>query len=199
MEISESSSGPKPDYSECEVALDLQNGDVTVLGLISPVKRQYKLLDIMAVGYNICSSWLGFSVSIALALQAGGSVTLLYGTIFICFIYFCVGLTLAELASVYPTAGGQYHFASILAPKQWSREISYTCGLLSIFAWIIMVSSVTFLTGQMMLSIIANFDDSYTSQSYYLFFVVILWTGLTALYNLFLIKSTTWIYDICCG
>lgn len=31
--------------------------------------------------------------------------------------------TLAELASVYPTAGGQYHWTSILAPAKWSRGL----------------------------------------------------------------------------
>jgi choline transport protein len=31
--------------------------------------------------------------------------------------------TLAELASVYPTAGGQYHWTSILAERRWGRGI----------------------------------------------------------------------------
>lgn len=51
-------------------------------------------------------------------------MTLLYGQILI---FILVGLgstaTLAELTSVYPTAGGQYHWTSILAPKSTNRAL----------------------------------------------------------------------------
>ncbi len=59
----------------------------------------------------------------ALSIASGGSVTLVYGLIIIFIFVGSSAATLAEIASVYPTAGGQYHWTSILAPKKWSRGL----------------------------------------------------------------------------
>lgn len=61
-------------------------------------------------------------------------MTLIYGPIIMFVVVGACAATLAELASVYPTAGGQYHWTSILAPEKWSREIvsiDFHCSLLS--------------------------------------------------------------------
>jgi len=44
----------------------------------------------------------------------------------------CVGVSLSELASALPNAGGQYYWASELAPRRWARGSSYLTGW---FAW----------------------------------------------------------------
>ncbi len=44
----------------------------------------------------------------------------------------CVGISLSELASALPNAGGQYYWASELAPRRWARGSSYLTGW---FAW----------------------------------------------------------------
>lgn len=40
---------------------------------------------------------------------------LIYGVILICLISVCVGVSLSELASAYPNAGGQYFWVSELS------------------------------------------------------------------------------------
>lgn len=78
------------------------------LGLKEKAERNIGPLDIICIGWNICISWAGVSGTLALTIYQGGSVTLIYGIV-VCFVMVgCSGLTLAELASVYPTAGGQY-------------------------------------------------------------------------------------------
>lgn len=84
------------------------------------IKSNLSNWSILAIGYNTSSSWIGLAISMTVAIASGGSVTLIYGVIIVYIIMFFVGLTLAELATVYPTAGGQYHFTSILAPTRWS-------------------------------------------------------------------------------
>lgn len=44
---------------------------------------------------------------------------------------FCVAVSLAELASAYPNAGGQYYWAAVLAPKPIRRVTSFIVGYLS--------------------------------------------------------------------
>lgn len=77
------------------------------LGLEQQTKRYISGLEILSVGFTICLSWLGVISILQLVLSQGGSVTLMYGILIIFTMYACIVGTLAELASVYPTAGGQ--------------------------------------------------------------------------------------------
>lgn len=93
--------------SQNEGSLEQRTVELSTLGLAQETARDIGPLDIVAVGWNICNSWAGVAATLALAIAQGGSVTLIYGVI-ICFVMVgCSGLTMAELASVYPTAGGQ--------------------------------------------------------------------------------------------
>ncbi|KAK3722687.1 hypothetical protein LTR37_002258 [Vermiconidia calcicola] len=47
-----------------------------------------------------------------------------------------ITLGLAELASAFPSTGGQYHFAFMVAPKKFRAPIAFATGWLSCFAWL---------------------------------------------------------------
>lgn len=85
--------------------------------------RNMSPIQTIAAGWIISNSWAGIAATFALAVAQGGPVTLIYGPIIMLFLIGCTAVTLAELASVYPTAGGQYHWTSILAPKKISRGL----------------------------------------------------------------------------
>ena len=61
--------------------------------------------------------------TLILGLSHGGSVTVVYGLLIILVMYGAVALTLAELAARYTTAGGQYHWTALLAPKSMKRGL----------------------------------------------------------------------------
>lgn len=85
--------------------------------------RRLKPLQTIAASWIICDSWAGVAATVALAIVQGGPVTLTYGLIAMFVLVGACALTLGELASVYPTAGGQYHWTSILAPKRARRVL----------------------------------------------------------------------------
>lgn len=92
------------------------------------VRRQMTKLETISASWVICDSWAGIAGTVSLAIAQGGPVTLIYGPILILVLVGSCALTLAELASVYPTAGGQYHWTSILAPKSMTRALVSHCG-----------------------------------------------------------------------
>ena len=61
-------------------------------------------------------------------LQDGGPAGLIYGFLFCWGGYTAVVASLAELVSVVPTAGGQYHWAFELAPPKYRKFVSYITG-----------------------------------------------------------------------
>jgi amino acid permease len=54
-----------------------------------------------------------------LVLPSGGPVSFLYGFILCVLCNFTVVASLGELAAIFPTAGGQYHFVYALCTEKW--------------------------------------------------------------------------------
>lgn len=73
--------------------LVLQNEDI----------RNMSGLETISAGWIICNSWAGIAATFALAIAQGGPVTLVYGPIIMCVLVGACAISLAELASVYPT------------------------------------------------------------------------------------------------
>ena len=101
----------------------MESADLELLGLTPQTERSLGTFQIICGGWNICNSWAGIVGTLAIGISEGGTVLLLYGIILITVFGGCFTSTLAELASVYPTAGGQYHWTSILSPKKYSRTL----------------------------------------------------------------------------
>lgn len=93
------------------------------LGLEQVTPRSIGSIEIIGAGWNICNSWSGMAATLAIGITQGGTVTVLHGLFVILFMVGGSAATLGELASVYPTAGGQYHWTSILSPKSTSRGL----------------------------------------------------------------------------
>lgn len=161
-------------------------------------KKQFGIITIVSLAFVICNSWAGISGSLQLALLAGGPVTLLYGILISTLVYICIALSLAELTSVYPTAGGQYHFASILAPKSINRGVSYVCGLVSLLSWIAIGSSVTMIPAQQIPALITAHSDTYSQDSWHVFLIYEGVALVVLLFNLFALKRNPWVHEIGC-
>lgn len=100
-----------------------EDTDLQRLGLKPQAKRDIGLLAIVGLGWNICNSWAAISATLAISIASGGPVTIIYGILLIFVLGGACALSMAEIASVYPTAGGQYHWTSILAPRSISRGL----------------------------------------------------------------------------
>lgn len=100
-----------------------EDADLSRLGLQSLAKRDIGPLAIVGLGWNICNSWSAIAATLVISISSGGPVTLLYGIVLIFVLGGACALSMAEIASVYPTAGGQYHWTSILTPRRYSRGL----------------------------------------------------------------------------
>jgi choline transport protein len=182
----------------CSV-VSVGNGTVQSLAIEgAPAKTQFSKWNIIAFAFVICNSWAGVAGSIQLALLQGGPATLIYSVILSSIAYMCIAISLAELASVYPTAGGQYHFASILAPKKIRRGVSYACGLLSMFSWVAIGAAVTIIPAQQIMALVSALNPTFETKQWHVFLI---YEGVAAFIlanNLFLLKKAPWIHNIGC-
>lgn len=88
----------------------------------TPFKKDMGWLSILAAGFNVNNSWLVIAATMSISLSYGPMNTV-WGLLAITPIYFCIALTLAELVSAYPTTGGQYHWAYLMAPSKINKPV----------------------------------------------------------------------------
>jgi choline transport protein len=82
--------------------------------------------DYMGRTLQVCSclstlAFANFHSVFVFGLANGGPAGLIYGFLFVWLGYGSVVLTMGELVSMWPTAGGQYHWTHRLAPEKWKN------------------------------------------------------------------------------
>ncbi|RAH68334.1 amino acid transporter [Aspergillus aculeatinus CBS 121060] len=105
--------------------------DPSVIGSVVDIPRKFNLLSVFAIGYSICTAPSALILSLGVIIGSGGQTTLIWGQVAIYLVSLCMACCLAELSSAYPSAGGQYYWAAVLAPKSWSKASAFVIGHLS--------------------------------------------------------------------
>ncbi|KXG45519.1 Amino acid/polyamine transporter I [Penicillium griseofulvum] len=113
------------------------------------LKRNFGILSILGFSCTILGTWEGLLGTFVGPLTNGGSGGAIYAYIFGwvgCFANFMV---LSELASMAPTAGGQYHWAAMLAPIKHQKFLGFITGWFAVLGWQSAFAACAFLTGKM--------------------------------------------------
>lgn len=110
---------------------DADRQDMFRMGKVQQMQRIFRLFPMVSFSIILMASWeiaLGASV---ISIYNGG----LAGTIYmyvVCWIGFlAVYSSMAEMGSMAPTSGGQYHWVSEFAPAGYQKILSYFVGWLS--------------------------------------------------------------------
>ena len=106
------------------------------MGYAQELMRRLSGFSNFAVSFSIICIVAGGLTSYHLGLSAAGGASIGLGWPLGCLISLCFAMAMAQLASAFPTAGGLYHWASILGGKGWGW----------ITAWFNLVGLVTVLS-----------------------------------------------------
>ncbi|KAL3300392.1 amino acid permease [Colletotrichum asianum] len=151
------------------------------LGFESQLNRASSLSSLIALCLCLMGTWEGCSSVIAQALTSGGAPCLLYNYIFTFLCTIAIGLSLGEIASIYPTAGGefrvtdeqsqkqclltftagQYHWVTALYPVRGRKFIAWMTGWITIGGQIVLTASIAFACGLMTQALITMNSQSY--------------------------------------
>lgn len=111
----------------------------------------------LGLAFAILNSWTALSASLSLALPSGGSTSVIWGLVTAGICNLCLAVSLAEMLSAYPTAGGQYHFVAMIAWKRSVPILSWITGWINVAGWIALVASGGLLGSQLIVGLIALF------------------------------------------
>lgn len=116
-------------------------------------------------------------------LMAGGPVALVYGFMFVFSGTLACAASVAEMASICPISGAQYHWTYMFAPTGWKvflsfmqgkkaveatyDSIDWCTGWTTVFAWQATITSLTFLTAGQLQGIVVFSDLAYTPERWH--------------------------------
>ncbi|KAK5126844.1 choline transporter [Cryomyces antarcticus] len=109
-------------------SLDADALKLAEMGYTQDMKRNFSVWSVLGVGFSLTNSWFGISAALVTGINSGGPLLIIYGIILIALISTCVGISLSELASALPNAGGQYFWANELAPRKYANFAGYLTG-----------------------------------------------------------------------
>lgn len=125
--------------------------------------------------------------TVALALGNGGPSGLLYTYIASYVGFGLVIASMAEMASMAPTSGGQYHWVSEFAPRSLQKQFSYLIGWLSVLGYQVGVTISGFLAALMIQGLaILNYPDTYVPKPWHGTLIGMAIIFFVAIFNVFL-------------
>ncbi|KAK3652950.1 hypothetical protein LTR56_004898 [Elasticomyces elasticus] len=147
---------------------DADKDDMVVLGRVQVLRRNFNFPTMLGFASTVLVAWEILPVISVYALEDGGTAIIFWGLIAgiigMTFVY----ASLAEMASMFPTAGGQYHWVSELAPPKMQKGLSYVVGWLTMMGWQVYLAGICFMVGSCIQGLIVlNNLDTYVFQAWH--------------------------------
>ncbi|KAH7361263.1 amino acid/polyamine transporter I [Pyrenochaeta sp. MPI-SDFR-AT-0127] len=128
-------------------SIDTDTFNLAQMGYTQDLSRNFSVWSVLGVGFSLTNSWIGISAGLITGIDSGGPLLIIYGIMLMASIATCVGISLSELASAMPNAGGQYFWANELAPKRFTKLTSYLTGWLAWWGSLFTSASVALAAG----------------------------------------------------
>ncbi|KAF1991705.1 GABA permease [Aulographum hederae CBS 113979] len=153
--------------------------DMYRMGKDETLKRMFRQFSMICFTSMVQATWEIILVSNTQGLTNGGMPGLFWSFIWTFTGFLPIVLSLAEMASMAPTSGGQYHWVSEFAPPKQQQFLSYCSGWLATLSWQAGGGGGSFLCSSVLQAIIISYDESYVPQPFHLTLLVI---GMTCIY-----------------
>lgn len=157
--------------------------DMARLGKKQVFTRNFGFLSTLGFISIYMATWEFVLVSLATGLSNGGFAGLFWTFIGTVICYSTIVLSLAEMASMAPTTGGQYHWISEFAPPSSQKMLSYCAGWMSTLGWLASTASSVFVCTTLIQSLIAIGNDSFAFPNWQYTLIMLAYMLITILFN----------------
>ncbi|OCK82032.1 amino acid permease [Lepidopterella palustris CBS 459.81] len=146
------------------------------MGYKAELLRTRSTFQVVFMSFVLASIPYGLATTFYYPLVGGGPANIIWGWISVSIIILCVAVSLGEITSVYPTAGGVYYQTFMLAPP-WCRKIaSWICGWSFVVGNITITLAVNFGTTLFLVASINVFESSagvgiFQAETYQVFLI----------------------------
>ncbi|GAA5907127.1 uncharacterized protein JCM6883_006148 [Sporobolomyces salmoneus] len=148
-----------------------QINEVTKLEQNHGQLKNFSMLAMVGLAYAILNSWVAMCASLSLSLPSGGPVATLWGLVVSFLGNFAMAASMGELAHVFTTSGGPYHWSAILAPASSANYISWVTGWFAVAGWTALTATTGSLAGELLLGAYSLSHPGFEPQPYQTFVI----------------------------
>ncbi|KAL4739585.1 amino acid/polyamine transporter I [Aspergillus similis] len=163
--------------------------DMNVMGRVQVLRRNFRFISILGFACTLISTWEVILTLLSSVLTDGGTAGLIWGFIIVTAGFSLVFASIAEIASMSPTSGGQYHWVSEFAPRRCQKFLSYITGWLTAIGWQCAIVTIAMLAGTIIQGLIVLNDPSYNFERWHGTLLVIAITTFSIFFNTFLARN----------
>src|SRR4051794_28450188 len=163
------------------------------LGYAQELRRRMSLFSNFAISFSIICILAGGVTSFQLGFAAAGGASIGIGWPLACLFSLIVACSMGQIASAYPTAGGLYHWASILGGRGWGWATAWI-NLLGLVFVVASVNVGVYTLALNLLGPLVGLDPSAYGVGTQIVAVILI-TASQALFNHLGIRVTTLLTD----
>ncbi|OQD69177.1 hypothetical protein PENPOL_c002G02225 [Penicillium polonicum] len=156
-------------------------------------KRLFNFTQIFFFSLTYLSSWETQALNLSTVLSNGGPEALAWGIVIVVFGAMAQSASLAEMASMQPIAGAQYHWTHYLAPPSQRKFITWMQGWVTWFAWISTLAGVANTTATMIQGLASVNYPEYEPKQWHITLIIIGMLIIEALMNMYTFWLIPWI------
>lgn len=105
----------------------------------------------------------------------------------------CQVASLAELSSVQPIAGAQYHWTDYLAPPRYRRFITWMQGWITWFSWIAILAGVVNVQANVATTLVSASYPDYIAKGWHTVLIMYAYLIILGLLNMYVFWLIPWI------
>ena len=145
-------------------AVDADQKRLHELGYAQELMRRMSGFSNFAVSFTIISILSGCLTLYGFGMLTGGPVVIVWGWPFVGIMTLFVGLSMAEVCSSFPTAGGLYYWAAKLAPPKTAAAWSWFTGWFNFLGQVAVTAGIDFGAAffvHALLTLVFNLSDAH--------------------------------------
>ncbi|KAL8710664.1 MAG: hypothetical protein Q9225_007254 [Loekoesia sp. 1 TL-2023] len=158
---------------------DLDNAHLRAQGHEAALQRSFSPLAALGLGFSITNSWVGYLSNFGQNLTYGGPQNVIFGLLVATAVQWTITLGLSEVASAFPSAGGQYHFTFILAPTKHKRFAAFVVGWMTLLGWWVITCSGVSLCAVSVAGMINFWHEGFEAERWQIYLVYLATVFLT--------------------
>ncbi|KAF2028377.1 amino acid transporter [Setomelanomma holmii] len=164
--------------------------DMLRMGKLQEFRRNFRFVTIFGFTMVLMATWeaqllIPEQSANIFGLINGGTAGLIWVYVGTFFGFLAAIISMAEMASMAPTTGGQYHWVSEFAPPSAQKFLSYTVGWLCVLGWQVGNTAIAFLSAQQISGLIILNNPDYVPKRWHLTLMVIAIVTFCQLFNTF--------------
>ncbi|KAF7717715.1 Amino acid permease [Penicillium ucsense] len=188
--LTERSKPADDDYPSAKQGTIQDKEDMRRVGRDQELNRNFRFLSVLGFTAVLMCTWEAVLFGASYGLTDGGKGGMIYTYLGALAGFSFVILSMAEMASMAPTSGGQYHWVSEFAPPSSQALLSYITGWICVLGWHTGIAGCCYTVANMMVGVIAiNYPETYVYQPWHVTLLVIAVAVVALLFNTFLAQK----------